>query len=508
MTEYALQRRETMSGFAAALLRPVAAAGSLIRVSAGMVFQRGRGWGVWVTRSRIDFRTEVGDPATNSIVGAVVGWISRNFPEAPVRVIREDDPTAPPVLRSQSGAGRMLRLLERPNDWWSGVLMWMATIVDFVTDGNAYWYKQRASENGPVIALWWLPQKLIEPRWPEDSQSVYIGWYEYNIDGDPVRLRPTDVLHFRNGLDPDNPRKGRSALKALFREIFTDEEAAQFTASLLRNLGVPGVVISPANTTGGQRLEADPEAIKSKFMDKFGGDRRGEPLVLTAPTEVKVLSFNPQQMELRQLRRIPEERISAVLGVPAGVAGLGAGLDRNTFTNYGEANVAAYTQGIIPLQRLIAAELERDLLPEFVTRGIELFDVLFDASATTAMAAHAADIWKRAESSATKGLITRAEFKRRTGQKVTGADEVYIVPNNFVVVPAESGGVTPPRLLPAGGAEPGAVAVSEVRCDGVRTFRGGPRDGQTSICGTLLSRTGQFVGDCPRCGKVYEPEAA
>src|SRR5689334_24027667 len=35
------------------------------------------------------------------------------------------------------------------------------------------------------------------------------------------------------------------------------------------------------------------------------------------------------------------------------------------FTNYGEANVAAYTQGVIPLQREVAAELEVQLLGEF-----------------------------------------------------------------------------------------------------------------------------------------------
>jgi len=445
-----------MSTVTALVARPFESTGRILRLTSSMLWARGRGWTFMWNRSRIDYRAEVGDPAANSIVGAVVGWISRNFPDAPVRIVREDQPDGPPIRRSATGPGAMLRLLERPNRFFSGVLQWMATVVDYVTDGNAYWLKVRNGA-GRVVELWWVPQKFMEPRWPQDEQpsTTFIGWYELTLDGLRYEVDPANVIHFRNGLDPDNTRKGRAPLKSLFREIFTDEEAATFTASLLRNLGVPGVVIAPANTTGAQKLNADPEVIKQKFMDKFGGESRGEPLVLTAPTDVKVLSFNPQQMELKALRRIPEERVSAVLGVPAGVAGLGAGLDRNTFTNYGEANKAAYTQAVIPLQRLIAAELEVQLLPEFVANALELYDVFFDASVTQAMAEAAGEVWKRAESSATKGLITRADFKRIVGRKpaTDGSDDVYIRPNNFLVTPAGEreqtpAGTTPRQLAP------------------------------------------------------------
>ena len=70
-------------------------------------------------------------------------------------------------------------------------------------------------------------------------------------------------------------------------------------------------------------------------------------------------------MELRDLRRIPEERVSALLGVPAIVAGLGAGLDRSTFANFAEAREMAYESNIIPLQREFAATLSKALLPDF-----------------------------------------------------------------------------------------------------------------------------------------------
>jgi hypothetical protein len=86
---------------------------------------------------------------------------------------------------------------------------------------------------------------------------------------------------------------------------------------------------------------------------------------MTGATKVQEFGFSPEQLTLKDLRRIPEERVTAVLGTPAVVVGLGAGLDRSTFTNYTEAREAAYEQAIIPPQALLAEEIWFQLLPDF-----------------------------------------------------------------------------------------------------------------------------------------------
>jgi HK97 family phage portal protein len=477
------------------------------RTISGAVYGVRSGWTVLMNRTRFDYKAEVGDPATNSIVGAVIGWIARNFPEAPVRIVKEGT-TEIAYMPSIAGPGAMLRLLERPNRHYSGPLQWTATLVDWIVHGNAYWFKVRIPDGpfkGRVRELWWLPANMVEPRWPEDDNRVFISHYEYRVDGVGYRIESQDIVHFRNGLDPRNTRKGLSKLNSLLREIFTDDEAANFTASLLRNLGVPGVIIAPANTTAGQRVTTDADGIKTKFKESFGGDKRGEPMVLTAPSEIKVLSFNPQEMDLKSLRRIPEERVSGVLGVPAMVAQLGAGLERSSFTNYSEANAAAYTQGVIPDQRLFAADLEVQLLPEFADLEREALDIWFDWTKVSAMQWAIAQLWKTHESAATKGLITRADFKRATGQIVTDQDNVYVMPNNFVVVPV--GGGNPPSPAPqatvervpprrVGGSDPLLLdtAAGEVRCTG---------------CSKLLAEAAAppYRIVCPRCKAVTEQSA-
>src|SRR5690606_40896371 len=82
---------------------------------------------------------------------------------------------------------------------------------------------------------------VLDPPSSPPRRSSDLSYYDYRpIGGGPaVRLPVRDVVHFRqDALDPDNPRKGLSKLRTLLREVWTDEEAANFSASILHNMGV------------------------------------------------------------------------------------------------------------------------------------------------------------------------------------------------------------------------------------------------------------------------------
>lgn len=387
-------------------------------------------WQLGLPRTRFNYGAEIGDGSGSSIVQAVVGWIARNFPEAPLQAVEiQPDGTRRPIV-----GHRMTERIERPNAYYSGVLLWMATIVDWAVDGNGYWLKRRAPRSGDVAELWWAPASTMEPKWPDDG-SVFISHYEYRPDPNKaaIPLEVADVVHFRRGLDPANTRKGISPLRSVMREIFTDEEAANFTASLMRNLGVPGVVIAP-DQVGFSQSKEQALQVKADFMEKFGGDKRGEPMVMTAPTKVQVLSFSPEQMELRNLRRIPEERVSAIFGVAAIVAGLGAGLDRSTFTNFSEARESAYEENIIPTQRLLTADLRLQLLPDFETRAT--VDVQFDLSRVRVLQPDVDKVYERMNKAVLGGWAMVADARLAAGLPVAPEHYVYLRPMTSVEVPA------------------------------------------------------------------------
>lgn len=300
-----------------------------------MVFRRAGAFRLWgQPRSKINFESEVGDGTGSSTVMAPLLWIARTFPEAPIGLWQSDEEGQETQIRDN----QFLRRMRRPNPFYSGSVLMQATIIDRTVDGNAYWIKVRdASEN--VREYWWAPTATMTPKGDEEN---FITHYEYKPGSDVIILRPEDVIHFRFGMDNDDPRKGQASLKSVLREVFTDDEAANFTASLLRNSGVPGLLVSP-EVGAGAPSDEDVKATKAYIREKFTGDNRGEALVMSGPTKVQQFGFSPEQLLLKDLRRVPEERVTAILGVPAIVCGLGAGLDKATFCLPADARVWTVT---------------------------------------------------------------------------------------------------------------------------------------------------------------------
>lgn len=385
-------------------------------------------WGL-LNRTALNYAALV-RPDASPIVVACVRWVQRTFTEAP------------PILElwvqdraewEQHQRDEFLDLLERPNDFYNGATLWKAIVADLMLNGTAYWLKVR-SATGRVVQLWWAPASAIEPKADERDPTVFISHYEYRPDGgEAIILREQDVVQFRDGIDPTNPRKGLSPMKSLMREIFTDDEAANMTASLLRNMGVPGVIITPEGGTIGREAA---EEVKQGWMDKFGGDKKGEPLVLGGAAKVTQFGFSPEQMQLRALRGIPEERITAVLGVNAAVVGLGAGLSTTkvgaTLREYREE---AFESTIIPMYREMASELTHQLLiPDF--KASPDWRVVFDLTRVRVLQDDENKRAERVRGIVNDGLATVAEGRRALGLIVLPEHEVYLRRGGLVPVPA------------------------------------------------------------------------
>lgn len=392
-------------------------------------------WGS-TARTRFDYAGAVGDGRSNSAVEAVIGCICRVFPEAPIGVVA----VAANGDRAPVPAHPMTQLLRRPNPHYSGLLLWQATLADWLTDGNAYWGKVR-SAGGRVTELWWLPASLVEPKYPDDG-SAYLSHYEYRPGGGtPIRVEPRDVVHFRNGLDPANPRKGRSPLSSLLREIFTDDEAAAYTAALLRNMGGPGVIISIDDGAALSQEEAD--RIKTDYEARFGGDNRGRVLVIGTKATVDLPGFSPQQMDLAQLRKMPESRIAAIYGAAAMVVGLEVGLEHSIYANYAEAREALYESNIIPTQRLFAADLDTQLLPDFGDPARQ--EVVFDNANVRVLQPDMDKLYERLDRVVRGGILTPNEAREKMGwDKLPGGDVVYLP---IAVTPTDPADLLPPESV-------------------------------------------------------------
>jgi HK97 family phage portal protein len=376
--------------------------------SAGYMWRGGNG------NTAINFAQESGPPDANAIVMACINWVTTTFPEAPLRVHRRVGDQVDTINEHD-----LLRLIDTPNQYYTGLDLWQATLQSYNLDGNAYWIVLLNGSGRPV-EIWYEPNFAIRPI---GSATEFISRWQVYRSGAWIDLDPKYqmVMHFRRGIDPRNQRMGVSRLNAAHREIYTDEEAAQYTATLLRNMGIPGFIVSPKGDvviTG-----EDARIVKHDMMAATQGDKRGEPIVMNGAADVTRLSFTPSEMDLGALRTLPEERISALMGVPAIVAGLGAGLDKATYSNFEQAREQGWRDNIIPTQRVIAMTLQNRLLPLLGGRPGDTVD--FDLSQVRALQDDQNALYTRMAVGFNAGFIMRSEARQVTGWPVEDADKVY-----------------------------------------------------------------------------------
>jgi HK97 family phage portal protein len=364
--------------------------------------------------TQVDYASECGDLTQNRLIMSAVNFLGRNLPEAPIEVV---EPKADGT-RSVVFAHPLTKLFARPNRFYTGDLLWKSFGLSWIISGNVFFYKVR-NKLGEVIELWYLPHFAIEPRW---SGNNFIDYYAYSVDGQEHRIAPADIVHLRNGIDPHNTRMGLSDVASALREIYTDNEAANFSALLMKNSGVPPFALIPKNDLTGLKPE-DISRLQNSFMRKITGDERGKPAVSTKAFDLVKTGFSPEELDLSKLRRLPEETIASLTGIPAVVLQFGAGLEHSTYANYNEARTSAYEDVIVPLWRYIQAELTHQLLADFdkTTRQ----SVQFNLSEVRALQDDQNKLFNRLATAYKSDFMKRSEARSRIGLPVEDADAVY-----------------------------------------------------------------------------------
>ena len=365
----------------------------------------------------------LGNGQSNSIAVACLQVLGVSFSEAFLKVVEKDLEGSSIDIPNHPFS----LLMRRPNPYMSGDVVQQYIINAMHVSGDAYLLKQY-NEAGQLAALYpLLPEKIT----PKGNKEELITHYVYEMSDGKVIIDKKDLVHFRLGLDPDDHKKGFSPLKAVLREVYGDESAGQLATALLANMGVPSVMITPKDEYGPTQDEA--EQIAKKYQQKVGGKNRGKPLVMSGAMNVEKLSFSPKDLDIGLLRQVPEERISAVLGVPAILAGLGAGLKHATYSNAKELREFFTENKLIPLWRMVGEELTQQVLLKDYEMNMTA-QAEYDFSEVRALQADVNDMYDRLNVGVQGGWITIAEARQSVGLPTTPDQEVYLIPMNVNII--------------------------------------------------------------------------
>lgn len=336
-----------------------------------------------------NYTQRAGDLWSSSIVAAAIGWMGTQLHQAPLvayrRVAGQDKPQRTPHAIEQ--------LLAKPNQFYSSQVLLSSTLLSLVVAGNAYWYVVRDGLGLPK-ELWWIPHTQIEPAWPANATTEqWVTHYAYTLNGITTSLPVEDVIHFREGaLDPKNPRQSLSRLATALRQIAKEHDIENYEASIISNMGVPGLVIQPGDN---QTIfeEEELEKIRDIVQDRVSGDERGKPLAFKTQTKIDMLGFSPEQLLLDTASDVPESRICSLIGVSPIVLELNVGLREASYNNKAGARQSSWEDGIVPRLKAIADECTVQLAPLYPD-GEGLL-VQPDLSQVSALAPNRNEMYKR-----------------------------------------------------------------------------------------------------------------
>lgn len=274
---------------------------------------------------------------------------------------------AAPVLWYRPGTNETVEtqgtaLLRRPNHLMSGRQLLVFTSLYLDLGGNAYWEKVRNGA-GRVTELWPLRPDRVQVI---PDRKDLIAAYQYDIGDERFIIPARDIVRFTTE-DPLDDFYGFPTLGSALRALALDNEAVDFGKAVFENSALPGGIIKLSKEKDDIALAR----IKSQFVGKVRGDKRGEPVVFNPGMDFTPVSFNLEEVAFESVRAMSITEILGVLGVPPILVGAKVGLDRSTFANYAEARRSFHEDTIEPLQELVAAVLTGDA--DFTVKGLEAY---------------------------------------------------------------------------------------------------------------------------------------
>jgi HK97 family phage portal protein len=303
-----------------------------------------------VQTSRFDWAREAGDPRENAVVALGLDWMIRNAQTVKLKLYSK------PRFGSEEVEVEdhpILDLLRNPNPIYGGRAIVDCAMVDVMTVGDAFWYIAETNRGQPG-ELYWFDCRYMSPNFPTGGTEYLHGWkYSAAGVGIPEEYDPPEIIQFKKGLDPINDRLGYSPLAAVKRELAIVNLLAGYTGAILKNIGATNIVVSPV----GENMLSDVqiEKMKETITQRISGDNAGMPLIFPRAASVDSLGANPKEMLLQETDMHAVARICAAMGLSPMVLGLPD--PGKTYSNYREAQRAAWINAVIPMHDLIADTL-------------------------------------------------------------------------------------------------------------------------------------------------------
>ena len=318
------------------------------------------------------------------------------------------------------------QLIQRPNPFMNEYDLWASIKLTQKLAGVAY-FEMEKTRGGDVVALW-----PLRPDWVKvvPRNRIEISHYEYTVPGNPpAEIDPDVVLAFPLW-DPLGLFSLWAPVATAMRVGAVDNAATDYLKLFFQNGAMPPGVIVTKTRMDDERVTE----IQARWQQRYGGYNSWlVPAVLDVEADYKKIGSSFAEMGIDVLDTRNESRICAVLDIPPIIVGANVGLQRSTFSNYGEARESWWQDSLIPSFENLLDTLQNQL-PAQMREGVTL---AWDYSKVPAM--KEMDLRRSAQllEAAKAGLVTRNEYRQALGLGQRDDSDVFVVAKPNTTQPAE-----------------------------------------------------------------------
>jgi phage portal protein BeeE len=389
----------------------------------------------------------------NELVYACIRYRAESLPQSIMRVY----PVGGTVPNEDH---RLRKVLSTPNEVTDEFAFWEMSVTYKDIAGTSFWLVVNGRDGLPS-QIWPLRPDLVGvlpgselTQSGELRQVTNLARYVWIYRPDPMRPElfipvpdagtpgatsaPAYMLRVRypnpNPQDPGWMYFGQPPLRAGARATSLDNAATDFTDSTLRNHAMPAVIIETEN----EITEAVHKRLKAKWIESFGGSRRGEPAFFQKGMKAHVLGMTLTDLEFPDLRDVSETRVCMVFAVEPILVGAKVGLLHNAYKDYREARLSFWEEAMFTEQRRFIEPVRSRLLPAFAGIGRRAVRVDWDNSGVLALRESQQSVWERAVRGLQAGGLTRNDFRALIGLPMVPGGDVFLTPSGAITEPAGS----------------------------------------------------------------------
>ncbi len=307
-------------------------------------------------------------------------------------------------------------LLDHPNDFMTQKMFWQATQLYMDVAGFAVWEKQY-KKNGQIYALY-----PMRPDWCSFMRGPdkLLGKVRYQPAGLQYQDVPIERCVVFMELNPIWMGLRPVSRSAVAMRVGTSDNAAtDFVANFFQR----GAVISGYIKVQQSLQKAEADRIRQDWQEQHSGANAGNVGVLGQGADFVPATMSFKDMDFTNLDGRDEARICSIYDVPPMLLGAKVGLAASTYSNYKEARGAFYEETVSPIWDHYASIIEQQLAPDFTT--VQRY-YAFDTRNVKALQEDQDALHNRLREDAKANLITRDEFRVKTGDKRIDNEAVFV----------------------------------------------------------------------------------